>query len=224
MLRDWWHSDTVDFDVAQREAAFLLFGYRATFQLPLNKVTIGVRSMVKRESPTLQAAGAKLPVGQRLKRTPQIVYKLERHPKMALARMQDIGGCRAILPGGEPEVRRVLRRIRKNWTVKHVKDYIAEPAESGYRGIHAVVLRDDRLIEIQLRTPRQHEWAEAIERTGFRTGHRLKDGGGPTDLLEYFTIAAHGIALEERNEVPDPAFMGRFEEARERVRPYFERR
>ncbi len=90
---------------------------------------------------------------------------------MKLARMQDVGGCRAILGGGPAEVEGVLRRIHKNkWEIAHFKDYVAEPAESGYRAKHVVVRRDDHLIEIQLRTPRQHQWAEAVERTALRTG------------------------------------------------------
>jgi ppGpp synthetase/RelA/SpoT-type nucleotidyltranferase len=75
-------------------------------------------------------------------------------------------------------------------------------------------------VEIQLRTPRQHEWAEAVERTGLRTRHDLEDGEGPKDLLRYFALAAHGIALAESGEVPDDDFWTEFRALREQVRPY----
>lgn len=95
--------------------------------------------------------------------------------------MEDIAGCRAILPGGAAEVAGVLRRIRRNWDVIRVDDYVARPKNTGYRALHIVVRRDDHLVEIQLRTPAQHEWAEAIERWAARTGFPLKDGDGPPD-------------------------------------------
>lgn len=98
-----------------------------------------------------------------------------------------------------------------------------EPAPSGYRAIHVVVLRDGHLVEIQLRTPRQHEWAEAVERTGLHTRHDLKEGQGPENLLRYFSMAAHGIALEESGQTPDEGFLDEFRELRETVRHYFAR-
>lgn len=137
--------------------------------------------------------------------------------------MQDIGGCRAILSGHD-EVRRVAARIERNWNVKHHKHYTLDaPAPSGYRALHIVVERDGRLIEIQLRTAREHEWAEAIERTDKRLSHDLKSGRGPADLREYFRLAADGLAMEQAGIAPDSAFVRDFNAARERARPHFER-
>jgi len=154
-------------------------------------------------------------VAQRFKRFPSILNKLQRYPTMSLARMQDIGGCRAILADGE-EVAQVLRRLRKNWKIpdNRVKDYVRNPAASGYRGVHVIAEKDGRLIEVQLRTPTQHEWAIAVERMGSRFGFDLKSGAGPAPLLEFFQVASEGMGLEERNEPADDAFMARYAEAR----------
>jgi putative GTP pyrophosphokinase len=218
-LRDWWSgAGPADVPSAPVEA---LFAFRADFPNPMKKVTVGLRQFVLREcEPEVEPT-----VGQRLKRAPQIVEKLGRHPKMKLSRMQDIGGCRAILLGGHDEVDRVAKRIERNWTVKHRKHYTLEaPAESGYRALHIVVERDGRLIEIQLRTPRQHEWAEAVERTDKRLDNmRLKSGEGPRELLEYFRLAADGLAYEDAGETPGPAFVRDFEKARERALPFYAR-
>lgn len=227
-LRAWWEADGVPKirdDNELVEAVAILFAFRSTFQAPLNKVTMGLRWFVQKEMQVLPADG-KLPVGQRLKREPQIIRKLARHPQMNLSRMQDIGGCRAIPTGGAVEVQAILRRIQSNWEIKGSKDYVVDPAPSGYRAIHVVVLRDDHLVEIQLRTPRQHEWAEAVERTGLRTRFSLKDGEGPPDLLRYFALAAHGIALEETGQEVDEDFAQKFRKARADViaRGYFIRR
>ncbi len=78
-------------------------------------------------------------------------------------------------------------------------------------------------IEIQLRDPREHEWALAVERTGSRLGIGLKEGEGPADLREYFRLASDGIYMERTGQEPDPAFREAFDAARERAVPYFKR-
>lgn len=97
------------------------------------------------------------------------------------------------------------------------------PAESGYRALHVIVIRDERRIEIQLRTLSEHEWAVAVERTGIRLGIGLKEGEGPADLREYFRLAGQGLYLESQRHDPDPAFQRRFEASRQQVRHYFVR-
>lgn len=73
--------------------------------------------------------------------------------------------------------------------------------------MHIVVRRDDHPVEIQLRTPFQHEWAEAVERFAARTGFALKDGEGPPELLTYLELVAWAISADEKGEKPDADFM-----------------
>jgi hypothetical protein len=185
---------------------------------------MGLRSMVCSECPELKRDGARVPVAQRLKRRGQIINKLARFERMQLWTMGDIGGCRAVLPSRR-HVDGVLRRIRKSKgkVQGRVRDYRDEPAESGYRAVHVIVLRDGRLIEIQLRDPREHEWALAVERTGNRLNIGLKEGEGPSDLREYFRLASLGIYMEQMSEKPEPAFVRAFDAARQRAVPYFRR-
>jgi ppGpp synthetase/RelA/SpoT-type nucleotidyltranferase len=187
--------------------------YRATFQDPLRKVTVGVRQFVERES-------SEIVVGQRLKRMPQILDKLARFPSMRLSQMEDMGGCRAIMPGGAAEVQGVLRRIRRNWQIALFRDYVREPKVTGYRAVHVVVLRDERLIEIQLRTLGQHDWAEAVERIAARTGHNLKDGEGPDDLVEYLRLVARAIYEHESGQ-EDQGFLRELRNMRGKVQHYW---
>ena len=81
----------------------ILLRFRAAHQLPLIKATMGLRSRVK-------TAGCQLEVSQRLKRAHTIVDKLGREPTLALANMQDVGGCRVVLESVR-EVRRVQKRF-----------------------------------------------------------------------------------------------------------------
>lgn len=203
----------------------LAFDFRPTFQTPLDKVTMGMRSMLKTVSANVPGPGGRIPVGQRLKREGPIIDKLARYPKMKLSRMQDVGGCRLVAPGGRSEVQGVLRRIeKKKWDVRNLKDYVEEPTKHGYRAIHVVVMRDERLIEVQLRTPVQNRWAVEVDRASRRLRQPLKFGVGEPDLLRYFERAAYGLACVEAGEPPHEGFAEEIEEAREKIRPYFERR
>lgn len=191
--------------------------FRAGFQYPMTKAAVGLRQFVCRES-------SEVIVAQRLKRMPQIVHKLVRFPDTKLARMEDVGGCRAVLTGGGDEIYGVLRRIKRNWDVKRIRDYIAEPKVTGYRGVHVVIERDDHRVEIQLRTLGQQAWAEAVEKIAGRHKLPLKDGKGPEDLLEYFRLAGQGIAMEEQGLPADEEFQTQFRTMRESVQHFFQRR
>lgn len=218
VLREYWDGNRPLID-AEIESAFdMAWAYRSEFQTPLVKVVMGLRSFVKTE-------GAPVVVAQRLKRMPTILDKLTRQPTMQLTRMQDVGGCRAILPSGAYDViDRVRERMRmRDWEVIEEYDYVAAPKLSGYRGVHVVVLRDARLIEIQLRTDPQHRWAETVERLGSRTGHNLKDGQGPKELLHYLERAAYGTEVQERGLTLSQEFREEFAELTRGAQPYLVR-
>ncbi len=190
--------------------------FRTTFQRPLDKVTIQLRRYVARCTPE------SVLVAQRLKRMPTILAKLGRQPTMDITRMQDIGGCRAVLPNATT-VRAVLDEIGGHWNVTNVYNYVDVPKPSGYRAIHVVVPRDERLVEIQLRTSGQHDWAVAVERVGARLGQSVKDGEGPPAVLRFFELAGKGIALAEAGEKADSDFMVEFKMLEEQVRPLLAR-
>ena len=195
------------------QAAYLsLVEYRAAHQYPLIKATNALRSAVKAERCTIE-------VSQRLKRIPTILDKLRREQGMGLSRMQDFGGCRAVLDNID-EVRRVQERItrfhkRRNGKAPHVKDYIDAPRDSGYRGVHVVVTYDERLVEVQLRTKVMHEWAITVERLSGRTGFNLKSAEGPEELQEFFSLASELMAIDEIGETADHEKLLRMSELRE---------
>ena len=126
---------------------------------------------------------------KRLKRTASITLKLQRSDgKMQLSRMQDIGGCRAII-STEKKLRKIVRELKKNLNLKstegivRITDYIDSPKNDGYRSVHIVSKFPDginaqRNIEIQVRTRIQHYWATAVEIVDLFTGQALKSNQG----------------------------------------------
>lgn len=181
----------------------------------MTSVTMGIRSMVK----TVRGNDEIRP-GQRFKRFDRILEKLVRYPRMRLSQMEDIGGCRLVLPTIDG-VYSVLGRIKHNWQDASVTDYIETPKPDGYRGIHVIKRRGGRLVEVQLRTPGQHAWAEAIEASSPRVRFNLKDGEGPADLREYFKLASERIYREEAGESQDSAAELAFATLRDQVAHYF---
>jgi ppGpp synthetase/RelA/SpoT-type nucleotidyltranferase len=149
-------------------------------------------------------------VVQRHKRAPSIIYKLTRYPKMELSRMQDIGGCRAIVSSAR-DVERLsdlLIRSSSRHKLHRVYDYIKEPKESGYRGVHLTYKYggekpeyEDFFVELQLRSKIQHAWATCVEIVDTFTKQALKSSRGSKDWQDFFLMVSAEFARLERRPV-----------------------
>lgn len=201
-LRSWYAGGGSPLMGPSEQAALeVLVAFRASHALPLLKANNGLRSMLRTEDCPVE-------VSQRLKRLSTIIDKLLREPTMALSRMQDIGGCRAIVDTVD-QLRRIERRLVKNRPPDSVDDYVSKPRPSGYRAVHVVVRYDERRVEIQLRTRSMHEWAVAVERLGGRLGEDLKSGRGPQPVLDWLEAISEALAIEERRGIVDSSLAGR---------------
>ncbi|MGR3073666.1 RelA/SpoT domain-containing protein [Vibrio vulnificus] len=176
------------------QAKAVLDNWRACHVAPLNSFQTSLR---RKLSTTDNSAL----VSQRLKRTPSILAKLERNPQMKLARMQDIGGIRAVVKNMQKV--RELESYYKNGTrtfsiAKGGKDYINYPKSSGYRSVHQIFkCKNGFSIELQIRTQIQHAWATAVETMGTFLDHSLKSSEGPDKWLEFFALASSAFAILE---------------------------
>lgn len=164
------------------------------------------------------AISKKAIVARRLKRLPTILDKIgKRQPGMRLSRMQDIGGVHAIM-NTVSQVYKLHKLYRQKGRFPHIlkgeHDYISFPKSSGYRGIHLVYEfynsqgrgqrardYDGLLVEVQLRTKLQHEWATAVETVGTVLGQDLKSGIGDADWLELFRYISSLMAKIENQSI-----------------------
>jgi len=122
--------------------------------------------------------------------------------------MQDIGGCRSIVSNVK-QVERLLEKIKRSKTsheIHNVKNYIDEPKDTGYRGVHIVFKYNASkpdykgyFIEAQLRSKIQHAWATAVEIVDTYTKQALKSSGGEEEWRKFFVYASAEFAkLEDR--------------------------
>lgn len=187
-----------------REARAVIDNWRAAHAFPMNTFAIQLRRRTK------DIEGAV--VVQRIKRLESIKGKLKRKEKMELYRMQDLGGCRVIVPTVS-DVYTVVNDIRHS-RIRHIeltpKDYIAIPnPETGYRSYHMCYRYkseknskyDGLRIELQIRTKMQHLWATAVETVGLFTQNGLKFNQGDEDWLLFFKLVSALFSWEEQTAV-----------------------
>ncbi len=195
------------------EVLNVINNWRSSHSYPLHLATINLSKKAKKVSLTVVTA-------RRLKRLSSIIVKLKRNRNMKLTQMQDIGGCRAIMPGIE-DVKKLVKiyedTIRKNPPTKgqlltrtefiESYDYISTPKSDGYRSYHLVSkyrsnsiekqAYDGLRIEIQLRSQLQHAWATAVETVSTFTDQALKSGLGDERWKRFFALMGSLIALRE---------------------------
>ncbi|MFL5797540.1 MAG: RelA/SpoT domain-containing protein [Actinomycetota bacterium] len=218
-LRALWNAEVELPDEEVFHWLDVIADYRASHRKPLTSANMGLRSVVKSQ-------GCQAQISQRLKQMQTIVGKLARHPTMALTTMQDIGGCRAIVQSVK-ELRRVEAKLVRNTVARtgsppRVDDYIKDPRQSGYRGVHVMVRYGDppRSIEIQLRTPTMHEWAFTVERLGWKIGQDLKSGYGAPEVLALMEAVSEAMEFEERGETVDTTLVSRIDALRKDALPF----
>jgi len=185
--------------------------WRSSHNYPLNTFKVTLRRYA-------QKVDSHCLVAQRIKRLSSIEHKLHRFKGMQLSRMQDLGGCRAIV-NSIAQVNKLVKKYEKS-DIKHKlddkDDYIKNPKESGYRGIHliykyfsdkkspSVLIYNGLKIEVQIRTRLQHAWATAVETVGTLRKEALKSSIGEEKWLRFFQLMGSVIALREKSKVLVP--------------------
>lgn len=181
------------------KAIQIIDNWRAAHAYPMHVMYMHLRQM----------AGSKnIIVAERLKRLDSIIAKLQRENEMSLWRVQDLGGCRFIVPNliDVYTYSQKYEKSRKRHILQKENDYIKNPKLSGYRSLHLVykyhsdhteTYNRNILIEIQYRTHLQHLWATAVETVGLFTKQAIKSGEGNPDVKQFFVLVSSLFALKE---------------------------
>lgn len=174
-------------DPVEVDTALLIletFRSRFTSSQVLARVRIGVEQYARQTVPGTRAV-------QRTKKTDRIIGKLVRQPSLKLSRLEDVAGCRIVVPTLAQQ-REIVEKLRHAWgdSITRDRDYVANPKATGYRAHHLIVRRDLLPVELQIRTDYQHLWARTVEAEEVRRGTLLKDGQGDAHVLATFRALA----------------------------------
>jgi ppGpp synthetase/RelA/SpoT-type nucleotidyltranferase len=148
---------------------------------------------------TLQAAGAP-PITERLKTIRSTVAKLRRGTAR-LSQMQDIVGCRLVVPSMRAQ-NEFLDRVSTDHSAWRVQDRRVNPSH-GYRAVHVIAAVGRLSVEVQIRTDLQHAWAELSEAWDRRI-EGVKYGVGPESLISGLRRLGDQIRDTEEMDAQSP--------------------
>jgi len=138
------------------------------------------------------------PSGRPEKTTLSIIDKLRRE-SIRLTQMQDVAGCRIVVPNTADQDR-VVDGLRRCFPTHRVEDRRRKPSY-GYRAVHVIIREHDRAVEIQVRTAWQHLWAQYSENLSDWVDPTIKYGGGPKAIVEGLLRASELIARIESGQL-----------------------
>jgi putative GTP pyrophosphokinase len=196
--------------------------YRSLFHPLMTQINTQCQTRITK---TLTKAKAKKSiVVQRIKRLESIILKLKRFETMQLSNMQDMGGVRVILPDIQALdlFTKGLFTRSKKIKIKNKKDYILEPKEDGYRGVHyQLELANKRLdvapfeklvVELQVRTMLQHCLATGVEIAGIINNRHYKTGDWDASWKGFFILLSDLFAELDKKFGRSRAFYFNFAE------------
>ena len=208
------HSNDVEINEEYIKADEIFNEFRISHLEPLTNVTLKIQSWLETFSDNYYIA-------QRLKRRPQILRKLNRL-NVRLSQLQDIGGCRIIVENNDVVddliafIKSKLARS-KYFKIKRITDYRENGRDiTGYRAVHIIVERGNKILEIQLRSQLQHYWAESIERVSIIYRRFLKEMDGDPIVLEYFKAMSDLFHVIEKGKTPLVSELEQVNKLRER--------
>lgn len=164
----------------------LLDLYRRSFSVAYEDVVGKIREQLNLE-----------PTGRPAKSTTSIADKLRRE-SIRLSQVQDIAGGRLVVTDIKHQ-NAVVEQLKKMFEKTTVVDRREHPS-NGYRAVHVIVGAGTKLIEIQVRTALQHQWAELSEKLSDVVDNAIKYGGGDEEVVSLLAQTSEVMAGVEKKE------------------------
>lgn len=185
----------------QNWATEVVNNWRAAHQYPLNTFQANLRRYARK--------GFKgMLVAERTKRRISIEQKLRWLDWLKLSRMQDIGGCRAVLKSVAMAKTLFSRYVHSKMIheLEKIDNYVLTPKKSGYRSIHLIYRYRNNVesaynslrIELQIRSQLQHVFATTVEVVDLMTSQKLKSNRGTKKWERFFALMGNVFARQER--------------------------
>jgi len=196
-----WTDETAD---QIRRVFAIANSWRDSHALPMRKLRAALAGQMRRQGMDGNTVA-------RLKRMPSIRRKLASQ-QWPLDKIQDLGGCRAILPSIK-DANALIEAMRQlpSHILHRENYYVDTPKPDGYRCHHMIfrfqgvgdeAVFNERRIEIQIRTRLQHSWATAVEAVGLFRRENMKAGEGSPEWLRLFLLMSAEFAIAEKCSEP----------------------
>ena len=156
--------------------------------------------------------------GRPAKSTTAIVEKLRRET-IRLSQMQDIAGCRIVVPSIVQQDA-LADDLQRHFPHAEIVNRRHRPS-NGYRAVHVIISLEGRAVEVQFRTQLQHLWAELSEKFADLFGIAIKYGGGDREVRENLDLISEAIEVLEDLEIAPvvaPGTAKRLSELKENLR------
>ncbi len=176
----------------------LLDSYRRSFSGSYEDVFGRIREQIGLE-----------PTGRSAKSTNSIIEKLRRE-SIRLSQMQDIAGCRIVVPD-LPSQGEAVERLKMLFDNVSIDDRREQPSH-GYRAVHVIFEHSGKLVEVQVRTSLQHRWAQLSEKLSDVVDSTIKYGGGDRDVAIILGVMSEKISSHESAEARHLEIMASDEE------------
>jgi len=178
----------------------ILDDYRKSFGIAYEEVVRVIRKKVKLE-----------PTGRPAKSTTAIIEKLRRE-SVRLSQVQDIAGCRVVVSNIRKQ-NDAVKKFKKFFPSASIIDRRIDPSY-GYRAVHIVIKNDGKIIEVQIRTELQHDWADLSEKLSDKFDPSIKYGGGNEEIQKLLYDLSSLISKYEEEEINmDPEEMTRLKKS-----------
>jgi ppGpp synthetase/RelA/SpoT-type nucleotidyltranferase len=164
----------------------MLDEYRRSFSQAYESVVATIREALDLE-----------PTGRPAKSTTSISEKLLRE-SVRLTQMQDIAGCRLIVPDIIDQ-EQVVEKLKRLFDEVAIVDRRKNPSH-GYRAVHVLVKSPGKIVEIQVRTAIQHAWAEFSEKLSDVVDPGIKYGASTRRIAQLLFEGSEIFAKGEQIE------------------------
>jgi ppGpp synthetase/RelA/SpoT-type nucleotidyltranferase len=135
------------------------------------------------------------PTGRPAKSTTSIIEKLRRET-IRLSQIQDIAGCRLVVPNVLVQDQ-VVERLKNALAEAAVVDRRKQPS-FGYRAVHIIATARNMPIEIRVRSEVQNLWAQLSEKLSDVEDPAIKYGRGSSQSQKWLSAISSRIAEIER--------------------------
>lgn len=176
-------------EVPSKEDVAAYIAWSQGFEPPLSEMEVKVRGIAEHCRPS-----GEYQISARIKQVSSVRAKLIRQ-RTSLSDLEDIAGCRVVLPRLSDVDRFIVKCAELN--VTRTRDD-REESHNGYRAVHFTLRGESGLpVELQVRTRIQHAWAQMVERAAASEGMDVKYGGGPGDIRELLHLFSKLVRLTD---------------------------